>query len=145
MKTSQPILLGRELRAVEERSASQGAGDLMQRAGLAAAEVAREMLGDTAKSVLVLAGPGNNGGDAFEVACHLKDGFYRVTVFFSGDAAKLPPDAKQAHAKWIERGGVTVAALPAHPHGVFDLIVDGLFGIGLSKAPAGIYADVIEA
>jgi hydroxyethylthiazole kinase-like uncharacterized protein yjeF len=145
MKPSQPILLESELRAVEARCVDSGIKDLMQRAGAHAAEVARSMLSETAKSVLVLAGPGNNGGDAFEVACHLKDGFYRVTVFFAGDAAKLPPDAKQAHAKWTSRGGVTVAALPAHPHGVFDLIVDGLFGIGLSKAPAGIYADVIEA
>jgi hydroxyethylthiazole kinase-like uncharacterized protein yjeF len=143
MKNSQPILLGRELRAIEERSASQGAGDLMQRAGLAAAEVARAMLGDTSKSVLVLCGPGNNGGDAFEVACHLKDWFYRVTVFFPGDPAKLPVDAKRAHAKWVERNGHTVDLPPEH-HGKFDLVVDGLFGVGLARAPEGIYADAIE-
>lgn len=139
---SQPLLLSAELRAVESRCVKSGVGDLMQRAGRAAAEAARSMLGDTAKSVLILAGPGNNGGDAFEVACHLKDGFYRVSVFFAGDAAKLPPDARQAHAKWVARGGATFAVLPQEN---FDLVVDGLFGIGLTRAPAGVYADVIEA
>ncbi len=145
MTKSQPILRESEPREVEKRCAKAGVTDLMQRAGTAAAEIARAMLTDSAKSVLVLAGPGNNGGDAFEVACHLKDGFYRVTVFFAGDPAKLPPDARKAHAKWRERGGVTVEALPSGPGAKFDLIVDGLFGIGLTRAPADIYADVIEA
>src|SRR5580692_3912070 len=112
MKPSQPILLESELRAVEARCVESGIKDLMQRAGAHAAEVARAMLGDTAKSVLVLAGPGNNGGDAFEVACHLKEWFFRVTVFFSGDPAKLPPDAKRAHAKWMENGGHTISFIP---------------------------------
>lgn len=115
----------------------------MQRAGLAAAECARRMLGDSAKSVLVMAGPGNNGGDAFEAACHLKDWFFRVTVFFNGDAAKLPPDAKRAHAKWVARNGHTIA-FPPDPYLKFDLVVDGLFGIGLTRAPVGVYADAIE-
>jgi ADP-dependent NAD(P)H-hydrate dehydratase / NAD(P)H-hydrate epimerase len=143
MTKSQPVLLATEIRAIEKRCAEQGITDLMQRAGLAAANAARDMLGDTAKSVLVLAGPGNNGGDAFEVACHLKDWFFRVTVFFSGDPAKLPEDAKRAHAKWVERKGHTIA-FPPEQHGKYDLIVDGLFGVGLSRAPAGIYSDAVE-
>jgi len=44
----------------------------MERAGQAAADVARTMLGDRGGSVLVLAGPGNNGGDAFVVARRLR-------------------------------------------------------------------------
>jgi hydroxyethylthiazole kinase-like uncharacterized protein yjeF len=140
--SSQPILTTAEIRAVEAACARRGATDLMQRAGLAAANAARSMLGDTAKSVLVLAGPGNNGGDAFEAACHLKQWFFRVTVFFSGDATKLPPDARAAHAKWMKHSGATVSVMPP---GSFDLIVDGLFGIGLKRAPKGIYAGVIEA
>jgi ADP-dependent NAD(P)H-hydrate dehydratase / NAD(P)H-hydrate epimerase len=145
MSHSLPILTNRELRDVESRCAQQGITDLMQRAGLAAAETARRVLNDTAKSVLVLAGPGNNGGDAFEVACHLKDWFFRVTVFYAGDPARLPPDAKRAHAKWLERGGAVVPTLTDAAREKFGLIVDGLFGIGLKRAPDGIYADAIEA
>jgi hydroxyethylthiazole kinase-like uncharacterized protein yjeF len=140
--TSQPILTSTEISGVEAACVRRGVTDLMQRAGLAAARAAQSMLGDTAKSVLVLAGPGNNGGDAFEVACHLKQWFYRVTVFFSGDANKLPPDARAAHAKWMAHSGATVSVMPP---GSFDLVVDGLFGIGLKRAPKGIYAGVIEA
>jgi hydroxyethylthiazole kinase-like uncharacterized protein yjeF len=142
MSTSQPVLLSHEIREIEARCLALGMTDLMQRAGLAAAEAARRMLGDTAKSVLVLAGPGNNGGDAFEAACHLKSWFFRVTVFFAGDADKLPADARRAHAKWIAHGGASVALWPT---GKFDLVIDGLFGIGLKRAPAGIYAEVITA
>ena len=150
MMRSRPILLSKEIRAVESRCAKSGVGDLMQRAGLAAANSARSMLGDTAKSVLVLAGPGNNGGDAFEAACHLKKWFFRVTVFFAGNPAKLPPDAKAAYAKWMAHSGATISVLPsanaatATSSAKFDLIVDGLFGIGLKRAPEGIYAGVIE-
>ena len=145
MSKSLPVFTSHELRDVETRCAQQGITDLMQRAGLAAAEAARRMQGDTAKSVLVLAGPGNNGGDAFEVACHLKEWFFRVTVFYAGDPAKLPPDAKRAHAKWLTGGGAVVATLTDAAREKFGLIVDGLFGIGLKRAPDGIYADAIEA
>jgi hydroxyethylthiazole kinase-like uncharacterized protein yjeF len=144
MSHSLPVFTSSALREVEARCVQQGIDDLMQRAGLVAAEAARRMLGDTAKSVLVLAGPGNNGGDAFEVACHLKDWFFRVTVFYAGDPAKLPADAKRAHGKWLQCGGATVPTIPDAAQGKFDLVVDGLFGIGLKRPPEGIYAEVID-
>ncbi len=116
---------------------------LMERAGLAAAEHARAMCGDRARDVLVVAGPGNNGGDAFEVAAHLKRGFYRVHVVFAGDRAKLPPDAARALAKWESAGGTL---LPEIPSGVrFGLAVDGLFGIGLARPLAAAHAALVRA
>jgi ADP-dependent NAD(P)H-hydrate dehydratase / NAD(P)H-hydrate epimerase len=104
---------------------------LMERAGLAAAEFARDLLGATGRSVLVLAGPGNNGGDAFEAATHLKQWFYRVDVIFLGDAAKLPKDASAALAKWNAVDGRLLHAVP--PNARYDLVIDGLFGIGLTR------------
>jgi hydroxyethylthiazole kinase-like uncharacterized protein yjeF len=142
---SHPIFSTTQIRAIEARCVQRGVTDLMQRAGLAAANSARAMLGGGAKSVLVLAGPGNNGGDAFEAACHLKDWSYRVTVFFHGDPAKLPPDARAAYAKWMARSGATVSVQPELKSGQFDLVIDGLFGIGLKRAPKGMFAGVIEA
>jgi hydroxyethylthiazole kinase-like uncharacterized protein yjeF len=116
---------------------------LMERAGLAAAEKAREVCGGTGGPVLVLAGPGNNGGDAFVVARHLGKWYFKVTVVFAGDERKLSADAKAALAAWRKAGGTTMASLP--PQRQWSLVVDGLFGIGLERDVTGRYAEWIEA
>ena len=130
----------RELEALATRAS--GAPTLMERAGAAASEFARSLCGDTAKAVLVLAGPGNNGGDAFEVAAHLKRGFFRVSVVFAGERDKLPTDARAALGKWEAAGGTLLGAIPEDSR--FDLAVDGLFGIGLTRPLAGAHAALIE-
>jgi len=135
-----PIYATRAIRNLEERAAP-ASGTLMERAGLAAAEFARAICGDTAKSVLVIAGPGNNGGDAFEVAAHLKRWFFRVRVVFSGERDKLSKDARAALAKWEAEGGTLEKDIPGD--GRFDLAVDGLFGIGLTRALAGEHAALV--
>ena len=116
---------------------------LMERAGLAAAQYAREGMGDSVRRVLVIAGPGNNGGDAFEVAVHLKQWFYRVTLVFAGDPARLSADAAAALAKWKTAGGVIETSIPAL--GQWDLVVDGLFGIGLQRPLEGRHAELVNA
>jgi hydroxyethylthiazole kinase-like uncharacterized protein yjeF len=139
---SRPIYLTGEIRELERIAAErQGAASLMELAGLAAAEYARELLGENGRSVLVLAGPGNNGGDAFEVAAHLKRGFYRVELVFAGDEHQLSADALAALKKWRACGGNTYAAPPAALRP--DLVVDGLFGIGLTRPLEGGYAELI--
>src|SRR5512135_1854874 len=134
-----PICRTAELRVIE--AAAAGAG-LMERAGRAAAEVARAMAGERSGAILVLAGPGNNGGDAFVVARCLRQWFFDVTVVFRADAARLPADAAAALAASRDAGGTTTDAIPPSWHGV--LIVDGLFGIGLARAPAAPYAEMID-
>ncbi|OFZ88326.1 MAG: bifunctional ADP-dependent (S)-NAD(P)H-hydrate dehydratase/NAD(P)H-hydrate epimerase [Betaproteobacteria bacterium RBG_16_64_18] len=115
---------------------------LMERAGLAAAQRARATMDDTMRRVLVVAGPGNNGGDAFEVAVHLKQWFYRLTVVCPGDPTGLPGDAAAALAKWTAAGGTIEASIPAG--GRWDLVIDGLFGIGLQRPLDGSYAALVE-
>src|SRR5215471_15678338 len=105
----EPILRVADLRKIE---AAHAAEPLMERAGLAAAAQARELLDDRRPRVLVLAGPGNNGGDAFVVARHLKSWFFDVVVAFSGDASKLSRDAGAAYKAWREAGGETLFAWP---------------------------------
>jgi len=116
---------------------------LMARAGSAAAALALELAGDAGRAVLVLAGPGNNGGDAFEVATHLRRSFHRVDVVFTGDTAKLPHDAAGALAKWNAADGRLLQAIPAGAR--YDLVVDGLFGIGLVRPLAHASAGLIAA
>jgi len=139
-----PIYLTADVRAIEEAAAAlPNPPQLMERAGLAAAEVAREVAGGNGKPVLVLAGPGNNGGDAFVVARHLKQWWFNVTVVFAGDEARLSADSKAALRAWRAAGGEIVNELPAARD--WGLVVDGLFGIGLERDVSGRYAQWITA
>src|ERR1700682_3743020 len=131
------ILRVAELRAIEARAVG---APLMERAGLAAAEIARSMLAIHSARVLVLAGPGNNGGDAFVVARSLKSWVFEVVVAFCGGAGALACDAAAAHRAGRNAGGATVREWP---DGSFGLIIDGLFGIGLARAIEGVPAQWI--
>ena len=134
------LYLGPALRALEIRHA----GDrLMQRAGLAAADWAGELAMPGGLPVLVVAGPGNNGGDALVAARLLRERFFDVTVVFAGDAERLPPDAACAFQDFVAAGGQAVDDIPAG--GRWSLVIDGLFGIGLGRPPAGRHAALIDA
>ncbi|NTV70698.1 MAG: NAD(P)H-hydrate dehydratase [Azonexaceae bacterium] len=126
------------LRQIESKHANDA---LMQRAGAAAADWAVSLAGQRNLPVLILAGPGNNGGDAFEVARLLRQRFFDVCLVFTGDAEKLPADAAAARQAFIAAGGTTNAAIPDDVR--WSLIIDGLFGIGLTRAPDGSYAQSI--
>ncbi len=133
---TQPILRGVALRNLETKHADAMPA-LMERAGAAAARIVLEMLDGRA---LVVAGPGNNGGDAFVVARLLKAAGHAPTVLFAGEPERLPADARAAHAAWLAAGG---ACRADYPPGKFGLVVDGLFGIGLTRPIEGQYADWI--
>lgn len=139
-----PVYLTADERAIE--SAAATAPDpppLMERAGLAAAEVARDLAGGTGKPVVIVAGPGNNGGDAFVVARHLKEWWFNVAVVFAGDESKLSNDATEALHAWRAVDGTIRPDLPTS--GDWALIVDGIFGIGLERDVRGRYAEWIAA
>jgi len=109
----QPICLTGEIREIERK-----AGDLplMERAGRAAADMAAELC--AGKDILVLAGPGNNGGDARIAAARLEERFFRVKVV--SHPRELP----------LEKS--------------WGLVIDGLFGIGLARNITGDYAQLVE-
>ncbi|MFZ2267113.1 MAG: NAD(P)H-hydrate dehydratase [Azonexus sp.] len=131
------LYLSLSLRQIEARHRADG---LMQRAGLAAAGWAAELAGQHNQPVLVLAGPGNNGGDAFETARLLRELFFAVEVVFSGNPQQLPDDARAAYQAFVAAGGTTTDTIG---HANYSLIIDGLFGIGLGRAPAGCHAEWI--
>jgi hydroxyethylthiazole kinase-like uncharacterized protein yjeF len=113
----------------------------MERAGRAAADVARALAGERGGRIVVLAGPGNNGGDAFVVARWLRQWFYDIAVIFPGDSTTLPPDAKAAHGAFIAAGGTTVSSPDGIPPA---LVVDGLFGVGLARPLEEAYATLVR-
>ncbi len=126
-------------RAMEGAAAAAlPAHTLMARAGLAVARLALAVA-PRARRVLVLAGPGNNGGDALVAARWLQGQGLSVQVALLADPARLPPDAAWAlagaPALHLQRG------LP--PAFEADLVLDGLLGIGLTRAPGGEMAQAI--
>jgi len=133
-----PVYRVEELRAIEARHAEL---PLMERAGRAAADVAQTMAGDRGGRVVVLAGPGHNGGDAMVVARWLWSWFHDVVVVFPADSANLPADAAKAYRAFIDVGG---NAVPAPPDGKPALIVDGMFGIGLTRPLSDQYAELVH-
>jgi hydroxyethylthiazole kinase-like uncharacterized protein yjeF len=123
-----------EIRAIEHSAAgSLAPGELMRRAGSAAAHAAMDLLDDARElPVLVLAGPGNNGGDALEVACRLRESEIEVLVLYLAGENAPSPEAAQAMQRACELGVRFVDTLPSDLD--VGLVVDGLFGIGLARA-----------
>ena len=136
----QPLLKSGQMREAESRTIAAGTPGftLMMRAGEAAADAAARMVGEDDR-VLVLCGPGNNGGDGFVVARVLANRGYRVQVAGLKPIAELSGDAAEAGHLW----GEEVSDLAeADPSGA-DLVVDALFGTGLARDLDGVAAAAI--
>ncbi len=127
------------LRAVEAHCQVGATPPLMERAGAAATAVALEMLTGSG-DVLVVAGPGNNGGDAFVVARLLAATGRLPLVVFTGAVDKLPADARAAYDAWVQAGGNVTSEIPVQP---YALAIDGLFGIGLTRPLTGRHAELV--
>lgn len=91
-------------------------------------------------NTLVLCGPGNNGGDGFVIARLLDAAGWPVRVALVGDRQALTGDAAANAARWSES---TPPVEPSVLAGA-ELVVDALFGAGLSRPINGPVAEVIE-
>ena len=114
---------------------------LMLRAGKNVAEAAAGLLrAIDGRKVLVFCGPGNNGGDGYVAARLLREKGFGVEVGALGDPRFLRGDAAAAHAEW---GGSTVPAEQLDPRGA-DLVIDALFGAGLSRPLDGAALRIVR-
>ncbi len=148
------LLTAAQMRAIEGAAIESGSVtglELMERAGQGVVEAIFEQWPEMAKGAhraVVLCGPGNNGGDGFVVARLLKAVGWTVEVFLYGDTGKLPPDAKANYERWCEVGEVTTRRIDPPPlvddsltiEDTFDLLVDGLFGTGLTRHFGGVFS-----
>lgn len=144
-----PLYTVAEIRAIEQAAASQlPAGVLMQRAGQAAANAALELLPYATSSarVLILAGPGNNGGDALEAAAHLALAGAQVTVVHLAPTAQPSPE-RQTALQRAECSDARFVKLTADQisSSTWSLVIDGLFGIGLQRALSDEVAQLVNA
>jgi ADP-dependent NAD(P)H-hydrate dehydratase / NAD(P)H-hydrate epimerase len=121
-----PIVTAAAMRAAEADAFARGVSQtaLMERAGAAVAREAARFA--TGRPILVLAGPGNNGGDGYVAARLLKAAGHDVVIAASG--APKEGAAAAMHARW---DGPTTSLYAAQARPV---LVDGLFGTGLTRS-----------
>src|SRR5438477_6888783 len=112
---------------------------LMLSAGQAVAKAAMELV--TEGPILVVAGPGNNGGDGFVAAAELAAQGREVSVILMCERDHLRGDAASAARGW------KYPVLPFNPQAIGKpaLIIDALFGAGLSRPVSGDPFEMIEA
>lgn len=119
---------------------------LMRMAGLAVAAAARKMTKKQKPRMLALAGPGNNGGDALVAAAALiRKHQWNVDVAMC-HPSRPGSDAERAMQLWQQTGGKTIAAesLTSGDIDKYDIIIDGLFGIGGKRKLSGSYASIAK-
>lgn len=132
------------MRAIEKAAIESGEVtglELMERAGRGVVEAIFEEWPEyrkAPKSVSVLCGPGNNGGDGFVVARLLHAEGWIVQVWFWGDKGKLSEDARINYDLWETLGEIHELDEKAFRRAPSSAVyVDAIFGTGLSRAPEG--------
>ncbi|MFN4201920.1 MAG: NAD(P)H-hydrate epimerase [Tabrizicola sp.] len=135
------LLTAAQMRAIEQVAIASGEVtglELMERAGRGVVEAIFEEwpeLRATSHRAVVLCGPGNNGGDGFVVARLLREWGWEVEVFLYGDPERMPPDARVNHDRWLGMGEVVrLKDCPREYYRGCAVVVDSIFGIGLSRA-----------
>lgn len=121
---------------------------MMENAGAAAARYLAENFPDlSSKKILVFAGLGNNGGDAFVVARHVAGFGCDVKVILLGSPDKIKTDEAQTNWKILEKMNsidLIIASDVSDLDITADIIVDGILGTGISGKIREPYASAID-
>ncbi|MDT4288170.1 NAD(P)H-hydrate dehydratase [Methylomonas sp. MO1] len=117
--------------------------ELMRRAAYALFEQLRQSWPEQ-QAVTVFCGAGNNGGDGYDVATLALQANFQVSVYALADPDGLPGDALSAYQDFLQAGG-RVSDFEAGQSKLQGVIVDALFGIGLSREVGQDYALAIAA
>jgi len=132
----------RELERIAIEDYNLSSAELMTRAGAAALSALKHHW-PRAERILVVCGTGNNGGDGFELARQAAASDYRVMVLQIGDDSKLTDTAAAARDALLATGTEIQRFKDNLPS--TDIIVDALFGTGISREVTGEFKTVIEA
>jgi hydroxyethylthiazole kinase-like uncharacterized protein yjeF len=135
------LLTAEEMRRAERLAIESGVPTLklMENAGLGVAEeVVRRF--PRGSKVVVLCGPGNNGGDGFVAARSLRERGYQVRLALLGKVDDISRDAKEMARRWDE------AIEPMTPTCIngAEVLIDAIWGSGLKGAVEGIPAQIIK-
>lgn len=144
------VVTSEQMREIDRNAASIGVTTeiLMENAGRAVAEEARKLVGSViGKHVLVLVGPGNNGGDGLVAGRYLEDWGAEVTIYL---CSQRPADDKNlALAKG--RGIPVIQIDQDESFGSLDellvsseIVIDAVFGTGRSRAIGGVFKEMFS-
>ena len=150
-----PIVTAEQMRALDHRTITEAHVPslvLMERAGAGVVAQLEARYGPVAgKSVLVLCGKGNNGGDGFVIARLLRRKKAKVHVLSLAPANDLSRDAKTMYQRFQRAAGPSATTRPTDAAALqqrlaaCNIIVDAILGTGLSTPVTGLYRDAIEA
>ncbi|ETX14687.1 hypothetical protein OCH239_22040 [Roseivivax halodurans JCM 10272] len=148
------LLTAQDMREIERSAMEDGiatGAELMERAGRRVVEALQAEWPDggrTARRAIVLCGPGNNGGDGYVVARLLHGLGWSVSVHGMGATEELPPDARANRQAWEGIGSVVPLSGDLRiGQDRPDLVVDALFGTGLTRPVdglGGLFRDIAE-
>ena len=136
---------GLDKRTVEEENISSI--DLMERAATALANAITHMF-QQPRTFKIFAGPGNNGGDALAVARLLTGHGHKLEVYLFNPKGHLSDDCQTNAERLLDYPEIQFTEVTSHfapvPLLKSDIVIDGLFGSGLSKALDGGFAAVVK-
>jgi NAD(P)H-hydrate epimerase len=141
MTAPELVLTPSEMRQADGKAIAGGVPgiELMKRAGRAVADSAEKLVSRSGR-IVIAAGPGQNGGDGFVAAAILAERGYRVSLGLLGPLNGLTGDAAEAAQDWKNE----VAPVEDAPFHGADLIIDALFGTGLSRDLEGPARRVVD-
>ena len=138
----------RELDAYTMKHEPVASIDLMERAAMACTKWLCAHF-DRNASLVILAGPGNNGGDGWAIARLLAEKGYReIRLYLAAFSAELSPDAAVNRQRLMDQHLVPVSVMDsADQFPVIrpsDIVIDSLFGSGLSRPLSGLAAELVK-
>ncbi|MCB5502335.1 NAD(P)H-hydrate dehydratase [Dorea formicigenerans] len=115
--------------------------ELMEHAAQACVQVLEDEKFDLSH-VCVVCGSGNNGGDGFAIARILQNNRYSVETFCVGNPEHYTEETQEQMYRLQECGGKITYGMPQEDS--YSVIIDAVFGVGLSRKVEGRYRQVIE-
>ena len=115
--------------------------ELMEHAAQACVQVLEDEKVDLSH-VCVVCGSGNNGGDGFAIARILQNNRYSVETFCVGNPEHYTEETQEQMHRLQECGGKITYGMPQEDS--YSVVIDAVFGVGLSRKVEGRYRQVIE-
>jgi ADP-dependent NAD(P)H-hydrate dehydratase / NAD(P)H-hydrate epimerase len=132
-----------EMKKIDDYSIQEAkipALDLMEQAALAVVAAMQKRI-DKADHILAVCGSGNNGGDGVAAGRILYLQGYHVAILFIGDENKVS-DSMKAQLEMAKRIGIPMEN--RNKLSEYNIIIDSIFGVGLSRPVSGVYEEVIK-